>query len=322
MHFLSARLGRDAFSIVEQVVDRLVARRRDADAHPVAKQLGDELRRVVRLPRARRPLDEEVALVAAREVAAEDRAQRRVSARVLREARERASLRACPACPGSALAGAARPPTSARAQTQQSASFVDLDDLLGSPFAGSTTSPGASLCCCVRNESVNTNDFLSGSGGASVGSSPAIASRSQSQAPPRSTRSPEELPPHRSGLAPVVLAQLRRRPALVPLSRRRRAAPAASASHSAIASARSAGTSRGALGSFHALDPGLGAPLEQPVAQRFGRAAVELVVALDRLEQRVVAGVEPLLEDEDRVVAGADVLRRAGMKNVSTCFSP
>src|SRR3546814_1017233 len=58
-----------------------------------SSDLGDELRRVVRLPRARRPLDEEVAFVAAREVAAEDRAQRRVAARVLREARERSEER-------------------------------------------------------------------------------------------------------------------------------------------------------------------------------------------------------------------------------------
>jgi hypothetical protein len=47
----------------------------------------------------------------------------------------------------------------------------------------------------------------------------------------------------------------------------------------------------------------LGATLEQPAVQQPGRAAVVVVVALDRLEQPGVAGVEELLEGEDRVSA-------------------
>ena len=49
----------------------------------------------------------------------------------------------------------------------------------------------------------------------------------------------------------------------------------------------------------------LGAPLEQPVAQQQRRQAVLAVVLVDLAQQRVVARLHPLLEDDDR---GAAVL--------------
>src|SRR5439155_2900598 len=49
--------------LVEQVVDRLVARGRDADAPTAADEIDDDPRARPRLAGARRPLDEEIALV-------------------------------------------------------------------------------------------------------------------------------------------------------------------------------------------------------------------------------------------------------------------
>ena len=48
---------------------------------------------------------------------------------------------------------------------------------------------------------------------------------------------------------------------------------------------------------------------EQPLVELVRRAAVLLVVALDLLEDRVVAGLDPLLEADDRLVAARDVSR-------------
>ena len=56
-------LGRRLLDRVEQVVDRLVARRGDADALAARDQVGDQPPRRPRLPRAGRPLDHEVAAV-------------------------------------------------------------------------------------------------------------------------------------------------------------------------------------------------------------------------------------------------------------------
>ncbi len=56
-------LGGGVLDRVEQVVDRLVARRGDADALAVRHQVRDQPAGRPRLPRAGRPLDDEVALV-------------------------------------------------------------------------------------------------------------------------------------------------------------------------------------------------------------------------------------------------------------------
>ena len=58
-----ASVVRDLLDLGEQVVDRLVAGRRDADADPVAQQVDDHARAGVRLARAGRPLDEEHAVL-------------------------------------------------------------------------------------------------------------------------------------------------------------------------------------------------------------------------------------------------------------------
>ena len=57
--------------------------------------------------------------------------------------------------------------------------------------------------------------------------------------------------------------------------------------------------------------PRAASSLEQPVAQRQRRAAVLLVVGADRLEQLVVAGLEPGLVGDDRAAALADALLQA-----------
>ena len=56
-------LARRPADLVEQVMDRLVARGRDADAPAAADEIHDDPRARPRLAGARRPLDEEIALV-------------------------------------------------------------------------------------------------------------------------------------------------------------------------------------------------------------------------------------------------------------------
>src|SRR5205085_2489511 len=56
-----ARLNRGLFDLAQQVVDRFVARRRDADALAACEQVDDQARTGVGLAGAGRPLDEEVA---------------------------------------------------------------------------------------------------------------------------------------------------------------------------------------------------------------------------------------------------------------------
>src|SRR5439155_17755245 len=75
-----ARLDRGGLDLLEELVDRLVAERSDADALAAPHPLEREPRALVRLPRARRPLDEEVAR---RRAAFEDLDERRVAGLVL-----------------------------------------------------------------------------------------------------------------------------------------------------------------------------------------------------------------------------------------------
>ena len=87
-----------------------------------------------------------------------------------------------------------------------------------------------------------------------------------------------------------------------PRRRRRLAAPRAPARAS---SSKSTPNSRRGLGRI---------VTQQPVAQRERGAAVLLVVGADRLQQRVVAGLEPLLVGDDRAAALADRAARRRTK--------
>ena len=60
---LEALLGRGLLEVVQELVDRLVAERGDADPLPGLHERDRHARAVPRLPRAGRPLDEEVAAV-------------------------------------------------------------------------------------------------------------------------------------------------------------------------------------------------------------------------------------------------------------------
>ena len=53
-----AALGDDALDLTQEVVDRLVARRGDADALARVQELGDNVRAGERLARPRRSLDD------------------------------------------------------------------------------------------------------------------------------------------------------------------------------------------------------------------------------------------------------------------------
>ncbi len=123
---LEPRLERRLLDVLEELVDRLVAQRRDADALPGLHQRDRHPRAVPRLPRAGRPLHEEVAAVEAqrrvleRAVRASARGGRRsrISTSAgyvvprLREPQDGVALHAGrrAAAAGSAPAAAARPP--------------------------------------------------------------------------------------------------------------------------------------------------------------------------------------------------------------------
>ena len=67
---------------------------------------------------------------------------------------------------------------------------------------------------------------------------------------------------------------------------------------------------------------GFALALQQPVAKLQRREAVFFVVSLDRLQDRGIAGLQPPLELDDRLVASRDGTSPAPcMKNVRICFS-
>ena len=109
----------------------------------------------------------------------------------------------------------------------------------------------------------------------------------------------EPLPPRRLRLAAVVVEEVREEPARVALLR---------ALEQRLVQRRPLGVAL--LGLFRPLPllgrrppRQLGRPQpEQPLVQLEGRAAVLLVVEADPLEQRVVPGLHPLLEEDDRLV--------------------
>ncbi len=114
----------------------------------------------------------------------------------------------------------------------------------------------------------------------------------------------EPLPPLGLGLAPVVVEKLREQPARIALLR--------AFEQRGLQLLALAGCGSGLVGWLAAL--GRGAPRcsvrpqpEQPPVQLVGGAAVLLVVALDVVEDGVVAAFHPFLEAHDRLVSAGDL---------------
>ena len=115
----------------------------------------------------------------------------------------------------------------------------------------------------------------------------------------------EPLPPLRLRLAAVVVEELREEPGRVALLQ-----PSARAARRAEPLARAASPPRAARARAVGRHGRSGRPpLQQPLVERDRRAAVLLVVGLDVAQERVVAALEPLLEEDGRLVAAHDLGR-------------
>ncbi len=169
---------------------------------------------------------------------------------------------------------------------------------------------------CGGKRSVQSSDRLTGSGG---------IERVELEQPDRVALVDELLrrlaaqvevaPPPRLALAAVVEQQVGEQLALGVVGAER-GAISASTSGSHAGGGRAAPRARARRSSAKSTPNSAAASariaLQQPVAQRERRAAVLLVVGADRLEQLVVAVLEPRLVGDDRAAALADRASRGG----------
>ena len=344
---VDALRGGHPLDLGEQVVDRLVARGGHSHALPLVEQMHDQARARPGLPRARRSLDDEVALVEVeheplhllevgrlhdlapgpRPLAREDALERRVATRALeqraREPRERLALRL----------RVERPARDERArqrhllergpahERQAPDGVVELEDLArllpGRRVEDVVTGLELVLLHRVRecvHERLVPLDRL-GAVGLELPDRLGVVDEVG-----RALTEPlEEGPPDGLRLAPVVLQELRgqvARALVVGEGVRVVGEIGEELGAQSLALRERLGRLLAHLARLLGLGPrelppvlglGLGPPLEQPVPEEQRREAVLLVVGADRLQELVAAGVAPLLVEEHGVRAALDL---------------